>query len=187
MSQLLGALHVDPFAVEDPSELPDWQIPLSFMKDRHTSSLENRDGKTNNDSWRIKDRVCNHVKYLLQCRLLCFPDEDLECGIGIMPEYWSRSTRCCEDQSLCSQRILDRLVFSFYPVSNSDDGWNTDPLAMSPQKGLELIGNNLQKQYERWQPRARYKQLLDPTTEEVRKLCLALRKNAKVRIIIVLL
>ena len=52
---------------------------------------------------------------------------------------------------------------------------------MSPQKGLELVGNNLQKQYERWQPRARYKQLLDPTSEEVRKLCLALRKNAKVR------
>ena len=51
---------------------------------------------------------------------------------------------------------------------------------MSPQKGLELVGNNLQKQYERWQPRARYKQLLDPTTEEVRKLCLALRKNARV-------
>lgn len=51
---------------------------------------------------------------------------------------------------------------------------------MSPQKAMELIGNNLQKQYERWQPRARYKQLLDPTTDEVRKLCLALRKNAKV-------
>ena len=51
---------------------------------------------------------------------------------------------------------------------------------MSPQKALEQIGNQLQKQYERWQPRARYKQLLDPTTEDVRKLCVALRKNAKV-------
>lgn len=54
---------------------------------------------------------------------------------------------------------------------------------MSPQKAMELIGNNLQKQYERWQPRARYKQLLDPTTDEVRKLCLALRKNAKVTLL----
>lgn len=54
-----------------------------------------------------------------------------------------------------------------------------DPLSRSPQKAMEQIGNNLQKQYERWQPRARYKQLLDPTTDEVRKLCLALRKNAK--------
>ncbi len=58
----------------------------------------------------------------------------------------------------------------------------TDSLSTSPQKALEEIGNNLQKQYERWQPRARYKQLLDPTTEEARKLCMALRKNAKVSI-----
>ena len=42
-----------------------------------------------------------------------------------------------------------------------------DPLSMSPQKALEAIGCNLQKQYERWQPRARYKQTLDPTADEV--------------------
>lgn len=28
-----------------------------------------------------------------------------------------------------------------------------DPLSLSPQKALEQIGQNLQKQYERWQPR----------------------------------
>jgi hypothetical protein len=28
-----------------------------------------------------------------------------------------------------------------------------DPLSMSPQKALETVGNNLQKQYERWQPK----------------------------------
>lgn len=50
---------------------------------------------------------------------------------------------------------------------------------MSPQKALETIGANLQKQYERWQPRARYKQSLDPTVEEVKKLCTSLRRNAK--------
>ena len=44
---------------------------------------------------------------------------------------------------------------------------NVDPLSMSPQKALEAIGINLQKQYERWQPRARYKQTLDPTADEV--------------------
>lgn len=37
----------------------------------------------------------------------------------------------------------------------------------------------MQKQYERWQPRARYKQSLDPTVEEVKKLCSSLRRNAK--------
>uniref|UniRef100_A0AAJ7TJ60 Regulatory-associated protein of mTOR-like n=1 Tax=Petromyzon marinus TaxID=7757 RepID=A0AAJ7TJ60_PETMA len=41
------------------------------------------------------------------------------------------------------------------------------------------IGTNLQKQYECWQPRARYKQCLDPTVEEVKKLCMSLRRNAK--------
>jgi len=41
---------------------------------------------------------------------------------------------------------------------------------MSPQKALEAIGCNLQKQYERWQPRARYKQTLDPTAEEIKKV-----------------
>lgn len=60
-----------------------------------------------------------------------------------------------------------------------------EPVSMSPQKALEQIGNQLQKQYERWQPRARYKQLLDPTTDDVRKLCVALRKNAKVEAVIV--
>ncbi|XP_011498096.1 PREDICTED: regulatory-associated protein of mTOR isoform X1 [Ceratosolen solmsi marchali] len=54
-----------------------------------------------------------------------------------------------------------------------------DPLSMSPQKALETIGSNLQKQYERWQPRARYKQSLDPTVEDVKKLCTSLRRNAK--------
>ncbi|XP_046483288.1 regulatory-associated protein of mTOR isoform X4 [Neodiprion pinetum] len=54
-----------------------------------------------------------------------------------------------------------------------------DPQLMSPQKALEMIGKNLQLQYERWQPRARYKQSLDPTVEEVKKLCTSLRRNAK--------
>lgn len=54
-----------------------------------------------------------------------------------------------------------------------------DPLSLSPQKALEQIGQNLQKQYERWQPRARYKQSLDPTVDEVKKLCTSLRRNAK--------
>lgn len=54
-----------------------------------------------------------------------------------------------------------------------------DPLSMSPQKALEAIGCNLQKQYERWQPRARYKQTLDPTADEIKKVTSTLRRNAK--------
>nr|UBK23765.1 regulatory-associated protein of mTOR-like [Macrobrachium rosenbergii] len=58
------------------------------------------------------------------------------------------------------------------------EAW-TDPLSMPPSKAIEAIGNSLQKAYERWQPRARYKQSLDPTVEEVKKLCMSLRRNAK--------
>ena len=43
-----------------------------------------------------------------------------------------------------------------------------NPLTLNSQRALETIGNNLQKQYERWQPRARYRQSLDPTVEEVK-------------------
>lgn len=31
----------------------------------------------------------------------------------------------------------------------------TDPLAHNPQKALDIIGNALQQQYEKWQPRVR--------------------------------
>ena len=34
-----------------------------------------------------------------------------------------------------------------------------DPTMLNPQRAIEGIGNNLQKQYERWQPRARYRQV----------------------------
>ncbi|XP_067638912.1 regulatory-associated protein of mTOR [Eurosta solidaginis] len=54
-----------------------------------------------------------------------------------------------------------------------------DPSSVSAPKAMELIGNNLQMQYERWQPRARYKKCHDPTAEDVKKLCTSLRRNAK--------
>lgn len=49
----------------------------------------------------------------------------------------------------------------------------------SKQKGLEFIGNALQQQYEKWQSKAKYKQCLDPTSDELRKVCINLRKNSK--------
>uniref|UniRef100_A0A0R3RZM9 WD_REPEATS_REGION domain-containing protein n=1 Tax=Elaeophora elaphi TaxID=1147741 RepID=A0A0R3RZM9_9BILA len=54
-----------------------------------------------------------------------------------------------------------------------------DPLGMNPQKAVVKIGNALQKSYERWQPRARYKTACDPTMDDVRRLCQSLRRNAK--------
>uniref|UniRef100_A0A182IJQ6 Raptor N-terminal CASPase-like domain-containing protein n=1 Tax=Anopheles atroparvus TaxID=41427 RepID=A0A182IJQ6_ANOAO len=54
-----------------------------------------------------------------------------------------------------------------------------NPSSVSPTKALEMISFALQKQYERWQPRARYRYSLDPTVEDVKKLCTSLRRNAK--------
>ena len=54
-----------------------------------------------------------------------------------------------------------------------------DPLSMQPQKALEAIGKSLQAQYERWQPRAKYRVSLDPTLEDVKKLCVSYRRTAK--------
>ena len=54
-----------------------------------------------------------------------------------------------------------------------------NPLAMPPQRALDAIGKALQAQYERWQPRAKYRLQLDPTIEDVKKLCLSSRRSAK--------
>ena len=54
-----------------------------------------------------------------------------------------------------------------------------NPLATPPQKALDAIGKALQAQYERWQPRAKYRLQLDPTVEDVKKLCLSCRRSAK--------
>ena len=51
--------------------------------------------------------------------------------------------------------------------------------ARARAQALEQIGNNLQAQYERWQSRARYRQLLDPTADELRRMCLSLRRSAR--------
>ena len=91
------SMHVDPFAVEDPSELPDWRLPLSFMKSRHTEKIKG--DELGEDSWRMKDRVrrveggtrtsCISTlwAWLLWRSLSYLPDEDLECSPGLMPEH----------------------------------------------------------------------------------------------------
>jgi Raptor N-terminal CASPase like domain len=54
-----------------------------------------------------------------------------------------------------------------------------DPTSTSRSKARESIGKALQEQYEKLQPRARYKLSLDPTPEDFRKLCISLRRSAK--------
>lgn len=50
------------------------------------------------------------------------------------------------------------------------------------QKGLEIIGHALQQQYEKYdkvQSKTKYKQCLDPTSEDLRKILINLRKVSK--------
>lgn len=49
----------------------------------------------------------------------------------------------------------------------------------SNNKVLEMIGKNLQNQFESLSLKTRYKQYLDPSIEETRKFCSQLRRNAK--------
>ena len=55
---------VDPFSVAEPNELPDWRLPLSFMKARHVEKIE---ATRESDEWRMRDRVrrghCGLVVY----------------------------------------------------------------------------------------------------------------------------
>jgi WD40 repeat protein len=53
-----------------------------------------------------------------------------------------------------------------------------DPVG-SKMKNLESIGHELQHQYEKWQSKAKYKQCLDPTSEDLRRVCINLRKTAR--------
>ncbi|KAK6042778.1 hypothetical protein COOONC_19719 [Cooperia oncophora] len=58
------------------------------------------------------------------------------------------------------------------------EAW-VDPYSCNPQKAAYKIATSLQKSYEKWQPRARYKSVTDPTGDDVRKLCMSMRRNAK--------
>ena len=56
---------------------------------------------------------------------------------------------------------------------------STNSPNVTPEKIRDNIARNLLIQYETWQPRVRYKTLLDPTAEDLRKLCTSLRKSAR--------
>ncbi|XP_065109339.1 regulatory-associated protein of mTOR isoform X1 [Paramisgurnus dabryanus] len=127
---------------EEEVDMTDWNLPLAFMKKRHTEKIEG--SKALAQSWRMKDRM----KTVSVALVLCL-------NVGVDPPDIVKTSPCARLEC-----------------------W-IDPLSMSPQKALETIGTNLQKQYENWQPRARYKQSLDPTVDEVKKLCTSLRRNAK--------
>ena len=54
-----------------------------------------------------------------------------------------------------------------------------DSSELQADNALHVLARNLTKQFERWQPRARYKHVLDPTRDSVKKLCTSLRRSAR--------
>ncbi|KAI0033846.1 hypothetical protein K488DRAFT_77642 [Vararia minispora EC-137] len=54
-----------------------------------------------------------------------------------------------------------------------------EPHSMPSHKALEVIGTNLQHQFEGLSPKLSYKPILDPSYEDLRRFCTTLRKQAK--------
>ena len=59
------------------------------------------------------------------------------------------------------------------------EGWTTLTWMERPETGVEAVAKQLQMQYQQYQPRAHFRNGLDPTVSVVRKICRVLRKNAK--------
>jgi hypothetical protein len=98
-----------------------------------------------------------------------------------VPSYRCRSTGCRQDQSMLEAGMLDRyLSFPIHLCIHTLTHLSSDPFSMTPRRALESIAVELQRQYERWQSKARYKSSLDPTQDDIKKLCVTLRRNARV-------
>ena len=120
--------------------------------------------------------VCSHM-ISLYLTLLCFVDAFFRvcCSRHLLFVLQAKTTSVA--LVLCLNVGVDPPdVIKTQPCAKLE-AW-IDPLSMTPQKALEAIAVKLQKQYEQLQPRARYKQSLDPTVDEVKKLCISLRRNA---------
>ncbi|KAI3968326.1 hypothetical protein MKW92_052315 [Papaver armeniacum] len=108
----------------------------------------------------------------------CVPSGPSESGLVSKWRPKDRMKTGCVALVLCLNISVDPPdVIKISPCARMEC-W-IDPFAMAAPKALDTIGKSLLAQYERWQPRAKYKLQLDPTVDEVKKLCLACRKHAK--------
>ncbi|KAF5747663.1 regulatory-associated protein of TOR 1 isoform X1 [Tripterygium wilfordii] len=151
-------------------------------------SSQRRDSETASSSYGGNAATATSLAYLPQTIVLCELRHDaFEDGVSTGPSdsglvsKWRPKDRMktgCVALVLCLNISVDPPdVIKISPCARMEC-W-IDPFLMAPQKALETIGKNLTQQYERWQPKARYKVQLDPTVDEVKKLCNAYRRNAK--------
>ncbi|XP_011623063.1 regulatory-associated protein of TOR 2 isoform X1 [Amborella trichopoda] len=108
----------------------------------------------------------------------CVPSGPSESGLVSKWRPKDRMKTGCVALVLCLNISVDPPdVIKISPCARMEC-W-IDPFSMAAPKALETIGKTLHAQYERWQPKARYKLQLDPTVDEVKKLCHTCRKYAK--------
>ncbi|KAA8517496.1 hypothetical protein F0562_017874 [Nyssa sinensis] len=149
-----------------------------------------RDSETANSSYSnaIATTMDTSVAYLPQTFVLCelrheafeacVPSGPSDCGLVSKWRPKDRIKTGCVVLVLCLNISVDPPdVIKISPCARMEC-W-IDPFSMSPRKALETIGKSLSFQYERWQPKARYKIQLDPTVDEVKKLCTTCRKCDK--------
>ncbi|KAL7055717.1 hypothetical protein AAHC03_022619 [Spirometra sp. Aus1] len=119
--------------------------------------------------------VCDHKATFIANHL----NEVIE-GVELYKEPYTREKIKTLTVALviCLNVDIDPPDVQKIPPFSRVEAW-FDPTDASSYRALETIGKNLQAQYERWQPRARCKQCLDPTLDDVKKLCTSLRRNAK--------
>nr|CAB3490706.1 unnamed protein product [Digitaria exilis] len=126
--------------------------------------------------WRPKDRVMDAIQYSDAASADSAITQTV-CWIRRV-FTWGDSRIELQLAGLCTNTVIAHVncleICSWIFVS-----FFSDPFSMAPPKALENIGKTLHTQYERWQPKARYKLQLDPTVEEVKKLCNTCRKYAK--------
>ncbi|XP_021622522.1 regulatory-associated protein of TOR 1 isoform X1 [Manihot esculenta] len=160
----------------------------SHGEDARGSSSQRRDSETASSSYGNAAITTTSMAYLPQTVVLCELRHDaFEASEPTVPSdsglvsKWRPKDRMKTGYValvLCLNISVDPPdVIKISPCARMEC-W-IDPFSMAPQKALETIGKNLSMQYERWQPKARYKVQLDPTVDEVKKLCNTCRRYAK--------
>ncbi|KAF8007708.1 hypothetical protein BT93_K1645 [Corymbia citriodora subsp. variegata] len=148
--------------------------------DHHGPSSSNEDGGcgTSDPSYSPQNVVlCEPRREASEVRVPCGPSES---GLVLKWRPKKRIKTGCVAIVLCLNISVDPPdIIKTSPCARMEC-W-IDPLSMQPRKAVELIGEALKKQYESWQLKSEQPCMgkLDPTIDEVKKLCIMCRRYAK--------
>jgi hypothetical protein len=144
--------------------------PLLFGEKRHLISRDelaayeealSRFGQQVRVDWRIARLKTVGIGLLLALNIGVDPPDVFRCMPCARLERWHGCA--------CAVRFL-----------TARPSW-IDPTLAPAAVSAENIARALQAQYEPWQARARVRIVIKPTNDELKRLCLTLRRHAKVR------